>query len=118
MTVGGSKSAVTPGRITDQFFFWFKKIGWKINLFQTGNENKLSSYGRISTMKCNNMYNKCKCQPHSGNLSSEIVFSHDTRHAAEQGNSNSQAVFVRRPQQAKLGMCCPGPEGRNTAHFS
>ena len=61
---------------------------------------------------------KCKCQSHSGNLSSEIVFSHDTCHAAEQSNSNSQVFFVRRPQQAKLWMCCPGPEGRNTAHFS
>ena len=61
---------------------------------------------------------KCKCQPHGGNFSSEIVFSHDTCHTAEQGNSNSQVFFVRRPQQAKLGMCCPGPEGRNTAHFS
>ena len=61
---------------------------------------------------------KCKCQSHIGNLSSEIVFSHDTCHAAEQGNSNSQVFFVRRPQQAKLWMCCPGPEGRNTAHFS
>ena len=61
---------------------------------------------------------KCKCQSHGGNFSSEIVFSHDTCHTAEQGNSNSQVFFVRRPQQAKLGMCYPGPEGRNTAHFS
>ena len=61
---------------------------------------------------------KCKCQSHRGNLSSEIVFSHDTCHAAEQGNGNSYVFFVRRPQQAKLWMCCPGPEGRNTAHFS
>ena len=37
-----------------------------------------------------------------GNLSGEIVFSHDTCYAA---------------QQAKLGVCCSGPEGRNTAHF-
>ena len=52
-----------------------------------------------------------------GNLSGEIVFSHDTCYAAEQGNSNCQVFFVRRSQQAKLGVCCSGPEGRNTAHF-
>ena len=61
---------------------------------------------------------KCKCQSHRGNLSSEIVFSHDTCHAAEQGNSDSKVFFVRRPQQAKLGVFCPGPEGGNTAHLS
>ena len=61
---------------------------------------------------------KCKCQSHRGYLSSEIVFSHDTCHAAEQGNSDSKVFFVRRPQQAKLGMFCPGPEGGNTAHLS
>ena len=33
------------------------------------------------------------------------------------GNSNCQVFFVRRSQQAKLGVCCSGPEGRNTAHF-
>ena len=47
-----------------------------------------------------------------GNLSVEIVFSHDTCYAAEQGNSNCQVFFVRRSQQAKLGVCCSGPEGR------
>ena len=52
-----------------------------------------------------------------GNLSGEIVFSHDTCYAAERGNSNCQVFFVRRSQQAKLGVCCSGPEGRNTAHF-
>ena len=61
---------------------------------------------------------KCKCQSHRGDLSSDIVFSHDTCHAAEQDNSDSKVSFVRRPQQAKLGVFCPGPEGRNTAHLS
>ena len=51
-------------------------------------------------------------------MSGEIVFSHDTSHSAEQGNSDSQVFFVRRSQQAKLRVCCPGPEGRITAHFS
>ena len=60
---------------------------------------------------------KCKRQSHRGNFSSEIKFSHDTCHAAEQGNSDSQIFFVRRSQKAKWGVCCPGPEGRNTAHF-
>ena len=45
------------------------------------------------------------------------MFSHDTCHAAEKGNSDSQVFFVQRSQQAKLGVCFPGPEGRNTAHF-
>ena len=61
---------------------------------------------------------KCKCQSHRGDLSSDIVFSHDTCHAAEQDKSDSKVSFVRRPQQAKLGVFCPGPEGRNTAHLS
>ena len=61
---------------------------------------------------------KCKCQSHRGNLSSDIVFSHDTCHAAEQANSDSKVSFVRRPQQAKLGVFCPGPEWRNTSHLS
>ena len=31
------------------------------------------------------------------------MFSHDTCHAAEKGNSDSQVFFVQRSQQAKLG---------------
>ena len=62
---------------------------------------KLSLYGRISTSE-NASVN------HMGNLRGEIKFSHDTYHAAEQGNSDSQVFFVRRSQQAKLGVCCPG----------
>ena len=54
---------------------------------------------------------------HKGNLSGEIVFSHDACHAAEQGSIDSQVFFVRRSQQAKLRVCCSSPEGRNIAHF-
>lgn len=71
---------------------------------------KLSLYGRISTSE-NASVN------HMGNLRGEIKFSHDTYHAAEQGNSDSQVFFVRRSQQAKLGVCCPGHKWRNTVHF-
>ena len=95
----------------DQFLFWVEKIGWKNKLHQTGNENIIELI-RLYFNKW-----KCKRQSHRGNLSDEIVFSHDTCHAAEKGNSDSQVFFVQRSQQAKLGVCFPGPEGRNTAHF-
>ena len=45
------------------------------------------------------------------------MVSHDACHAAEQGSIDSQVLFVRRSQQAKLRVCCSSPEGRNIAHF-
>ena len=91
--------------------FGSKKSAGKSNCFRP--EMKIDWAHKVAFQQV-----KCKCQSHGGNFSIEIVFSHDTCHTAEQGNSNSQVFFVRCPQQAKLGMCCPGPEGRNTAHFS
>ena len=73
-------------------------------------KNKKSLSGRIPTSENTSV-------SHGENFSSEIKFSHDTCHTAEQGNSDSQIFFVRRSQKAKWGVCCPGPEGRNTAHF-
>ena len=92
-------------------FLWLKKLAGKSICFRP--EMKINWAHTVAFQQV-----KCKCQSHRGYLSSEIVFSHDTCHAAEQGNSDSKVFFVRRPQQAKLGMFCPGPEGGNTAHLS
>ena len=80
------------GRVASQtnFYFGLKKIGWKIKLHQTGNENKIE----LRRSHFNKW--KCKRQSHKGNFSGEIVFSHDTCHVAEQDNSDSQVFFVRR----------------------
>ena len=93
------------------FSFGSKKSAGKSNCFRP--EMKINWAHTVAFQQV-----KCKCQSHRGNLSSDIVFSHDTCHAAEQGNSDSKVSFVRRPQQAKLGVFCPGPGGRNTAHHS
>ena len=93
------------------FSFGSKKSAGKSNCFRP--EMKINWAHTVVFQQV-----KCKCPSHRGNLSSDIVFSHDTCHTAEQGNSDSKVSFVRRPQQAKLGVFCPGPEGRNTSHLS
>ena len=65
------KLSLVPGRITEQFSFWLEKSGWKIKLHQTGNKNKME------LIRSHFNERKCKRQSHMGNLSGEILFSHD-----------------------------------------
>ena len=65
------KLSLVPGRITEQFSFWLEKSGWKVKLHQTGNKNKME------LIRSHFNERKCKRQSHMGNLSGEILFSHD-----------------------------------------
>ena len=65
------KLSLVPSRITEQFSFWLEKSGWKIKLHQTGNKNKME------LIRSHFNERKCKRQSHRGNLSGEILFSHD-----------------------------------------
>ena len=62
------------------FSFGSKKSAGKSNCFRP--EMKINWAHTVAFQQV-----KCKCQSHRGDLSSDIVFSHDTCHAAEQGNS-------------------------------
>ena len=61
---------------------------------------KLSLYGRISTSE-NSSVN------HMGNLRGEIKFSHDTYHAAEQGNSHLTGFLCSALTTGQIGGVLP-----------